>query len=77
MSVTEWGYPMSASDKTRQDFDEIDADGDGYITASELLKASVADNPKISDDNIAAIVQMADEDGDNKVSYEEYTKFVR
>jgi calmodulin len=68
---------MSASDKTRQDFDEIDLDGDGYITASELLRASVKNNPKISDDNIAAIVQMADSDGDNKISYEEYARFVR
>jgi Ca2+-binding EF-hand superfamily protein len=57
---------MSASDKTRQDFDEMDVDGDGYITASELLRTSVENNPKISDDNIAAIVQMADADGDNK-----------
>jgi Ca2+-binding EF-hand superfamily protein len=72
-----WRYPMSASDKTRQDFDEIDQDGDGHITASELLRASVKDNPKISDDNIAAIVQMADSDGDNKISYEEYARFVR
>ena len=68
---------MSSSDKTRQDFDEIDADGDGYITASELLTAMVKDNPKISDDNIFAVVTMADSDGDNKISYEEYAKFVR
>ena len=68
---------MNTSDKTRQDFDEIDVDGDGYITASELLRASVRTNPKISDDNIAAIVQMADSDGDNKISYEEYARFVR
>jgi Ca2+-binding EF-hand superfamily protein len=68
---------MSAGDKTRQDFDEIDVDGDGYITASELLRASVENNPKISDDNVAAIVQMADGDGDNKISYEEYARFVK
>jgi calmodulin len=68
---------MSASDKTRQAFDEIDVDGDGYITASELLRASVENNPKISDDNVAAIVQMADGDGDNKISYEEYARFVK
>jgi Ca2+-binding EF-hand superfamily protein len=72
-----WRYLMSADDKTRQDFDDIDQDGDGYITASELLRASVKDNPKISDDNIAAIVQMADSDGDNKISYEEYARFVK
>jgi calmodulin len=68
---------MSASDKTRQDFAEIDVDGDGYITASELLRASVKNNPNISDDDIASIVQMADADGDNKISYEEYARFVR
>ena len=68
---------MSASDNTRQDFDEIDVDGDGYITASELLRTSVENNPKISDDNVAAIVQMADGDGDNKISYEEYARFVK
>jgi Ca2+-binding EF-hand superfamily protein len=68
---------MSASDNTRQDFDEIDVDGDGYITASELLRSSVEKNPKISDDNIVAIIKMADADGDNKISYEEYARFVR
>jgi Ca2+-binding EF-hand superfamily protein len=76
ISVTKWRYTVDSSDKTRQDFDEIDADGDGYITGSELLVASVK-NPKISDDNIVAIIKMADSDGDNKMSYEEYAKFVR
>jgi Ca2+-binding EF-hand superfamily protein len=68
---------MGASDKARQDFDEIDTDGDGYITASELLRESAKDNPKISDADIAAIIQMADDDGNQRISYEEYTKFVR
>ena len=68
---------MAASDKTRQDFDAIDTDGDGYITASELLKESVKDNPKITNDQIVAIIQMADDDGDLNISYEEYAKFVR
>jgi Ca2+-binding EF-hand superfamily protein len=75
--VSEMRILMNTSDNTRQDFDEIDVDGDGYITAGELLRASVKNNPKISDDNIAAIVQMADSDGDNKISYEEYARFVR
>jgi Ca2+-binding EF-hand superfamily protein len=68
---------MTASDKTRQDFDEIDADGDGYITASEFLTASITENSKISHDDIVKIITMADDDGDKKISYEEYVRFVR
>jgi Ca2+-binding EF-hand superfamily protein len=68
---------MSDGDKTRQDFEEIDTDGDGYITASELLIASVKDNPKIGNDDILTIVTMADDDGDKKITYEEYVRFVR
>ena len=68
---------MTASDKKRQDFDAIDADGDGYITASELLTATVKENPDMSDDEAYTIITMADEDGDNKISYEEYARFVQ
>ena len=61
---------------TKEDFDAIDTDGDGVITASELLTA-LGDNPKVTADEVATIVQMADEDGDLKVTYEEYAKFAR
>jgi calmodulin len=67
---------MSDSDKTRQDFDAIDTDDDGFITANEL-KESFKDNPKVSPENVATIAAMADEDGDQKITYEEYAKFVR
>jgi len=67
---------MSDSDKTREDFDAIDTDDDGYITADEL-KESFKDNPKVSAENVATIAQMADEDGDQKIAYEEYAKLVR
>jgi Ca2+-binding EF-hand superfamily protein len=67
---------MSESDKTKEDFAKIDTDNDGYITADEL-KESLKGNPKISDDNVAQVVAMADEDGDQKITYEEYVKFVR
>lgn len=61
---------------SRADFEAIDTDGDGYITASELLR-SMAENPNVSDDDMATVVTMADEDGDNRISLEEYEKFVR
>jgi Ca2+-binding EF-hand superfamily protein len=61
---------------SREDFDAIDTDNDGHITADEL-KESFKDNPKVSPENVATIAQMADEDGDQKITYEEYAKFVR
>lgn len=59
---------------SKEDFDVIDTDGDGYITASELLR-SLAVDPKVGTDDIAAVIQMADENGDNQISYEEYARF--
>jgi Ca2+-binding EF-hand superfamily protein len=67
---------MSVNDKTREDFDAIDTDDDGYITAAEL-KEYHKDDTQLSEENIATIARMADEDGDQKITYEEYTQFVR
>lgn len=61
---------------SKEDFDAIDTDGDGFITASEMLTA-LSNNPNVSADDIATIVTMADEDGDSKITYEEYAKFAR
>jgi Ca2+-binding EF-hand superfamily protein len=59
---------------SKEDFDAIDTDGDGVITASELLTA-LGSNPKVTPQDVATIIQMADQDGDLKVTYEEYEKF--
>ncbi|MBE8478454.1 EF-hand domain-containing protein [Streptomyces justiciae] len=67
---------MSDIASKRRDFDEIDTDGDGFVTAVELA-ASLQVNPKVSDDNIAAVVEIADEDGDRRIDFDEYAALVR
>ncbi len=56
---------------SREKFDAIDTDGDGFVTAAEL-KASLEGEPGVTDDQMATIVGMADDDGDQKISPEEY-----
>jgi len=60
---------------SKEAFDAIDTDGDGFITAAEM-KASLSDQSGVSDDNVATIVQMADEDGDQKITFDEYEKLL-
>ncbi|MGW4550932.1 EF-hand domain-containing protein [Streptomyces violaceorubidus] len=67
---------MSDIASKRHDFDEIDTDKDGFVTAAELA-ASLQTNPKVSDDNVAAVVKIADEDGDRRIDFEEYAALVR
>lgn len=67
---------MSITDDVRREFEDMDVDNDGYITADELRMA-LQDNPKVSDANIAAIVKMADENGDRRIDLKEYAKFLR
>jgi len=64
------------SDK-RAAFDNIDADGDGFITAAEFKASLQTPDGKVSDANAAAVVKMADEDGDKRIDFDEYAKFVR
>ncbi|MFJ7495099.1 EF-hand domain-containing protein [Streptomyces sp. NPDC097727] len=59
----------------RRDFDEIDTDKDGFVTAAERA-VSLQTDPKVSDDNTAAIVKIAD-DGDRRIDFEEYAELVR
>ncbi|AJT65009.1 EF-hand domain-containing protein [Streptomyces chattanoogensis] len=65
------------SDDKRAAFDKIDTDRDGYITADEFKASLQTGSGKVSDDNAKMIVRMADENGDKKIDYDEYAKFVR
>ncbi|GAA2231744.1 MULTISPECIES: EF-hand domain-containing protein [Kitasatospora] len=67
---------MSSKDSLRRQFDEIDTDHDGYIAADEF-KAYLQKNPKVSDANARAALDYADENSDEQISFEEFSKFVR
>ncbi|MFD7625510.1 EF-hand domain-containing protein [Streptomyces sp. NPDC059851] len=66
---------MSA--EKRAAFNNIDTDGDGFITADEFKASLQRTNTNVSDENIEVIVRMADENGDKKIDFDEYTKLVR
>jgi Ca2+-binding EF-hand superfamily protein len=57
-------------------FQEIDADGDGYITAREL-KESLQQTDGITPEQAEAIVRWADENGDRRIDLKEYAKLSR
>ncbi|MEC3978746.1 EF-hand domain-containing protein [Amycolatopsis sp. H20-H5] len=66
---------MRDKEATERNFKELDSDNDGYITAAEL-KANLQKNPKVSAENVAKIVQLADENGDKRIDYKEYAKYL-
>lgn len=61
---------------SREKFDQIDADGDGLITGGEL-RASLEGTSGISDEDVATIMQMADDDEDRQISFAEYVSAPR
>ena len=53
-----------------QVFNEIDADGNGYITPEEVVTGFKKLGAAVNIDEAKAIVKAADTDGDGRVSYE-------
>lgn len=51
-------------------FKEIDADGNGYITSSEVVAAFEKFGVKITQADAEVIVKAADTDGDGRINYE-------
>ncbi|KQV18706.1 hypothetical protein ASE03_19680 [Kitasatospora sp. Root187] len=67
---------MATEEHARRQFNEIDTDGDGFITASEL-KSYLQKIPAVSDANAAQTFAFADADNDQEISYEEFKDFIR
>ena len=53
-------------------FEQFDADSDGFITPQELKDAWTKMGDSISMEEAEAIVAEADENGDGKVSFDEF-----
>ena len=61
-------------DLRRKIFNEIDADGNGYITPEEVCSGFKKFGVDLTMDDAKAIVKGADTDGDGRVSYNEFVK---
>uniref|UniRef100_A0AC34QQ99 EF-hand domain-containing protein n=1 Tax=Panagrolaimus sp. JU765 TaxID=591449 RepID=A0AC34QQ99_9BILA len=62
--------PLSLSLKAV--FDELDVDGDNFITRSELRTAFQRMNVTLSDQEIKAIYKHVDKNNDGKINFEEF-----
>lgn len=60
----------------REQFDEIDTDGNGWISPVEL-KMYLQQNPRVSDANAEATVRYTDENSDGMISFEEFSAIIR
>ena len=55
-------------------FDEVDSDGSGFITVNEVkdLIRKSGHGGDVSDSEIEALVKACDDNGDGKISFEEF-----
>ncbi len=68
-STTVWDEILKA--ETVRSFSDLDKDGDGFITASELRQALGKDV------SVDALIQQADRNGDGKIDYQEFSDLLR
>jgi Ca2+-binding EF-hand superfamily protein len=55
-------------------FQLVDGDGDGLITAGELQRLMQALGVEVSDAEAAEFVRKADQDGDERISLDEFAQ---
>ena len=67
------GGPVADIEEARRQFDRIDTDGDGFITAAEFKKALAQGGDWNVTESVAeAIIANRDLDGDKLMSFEEF-----
>jgi Ca2+-binding EF-hand superfamily protein len=67
---------MNSEAEAREAFDACDKDGNGFLNGEELRVAFSTVKHTVTDEELDAIVAYADENGDGKLSFEEFAKFV-
>jgi EF-hand domain-containing protein 1 len=58
-------------------FDEIDADGNGFVTSEEFREALLRFGFQISEQQIVTVIRRFDLDGDGQISYQEFEAIFR
>ena len=68
---------MADIEEARREFQRIDANGDGFITAAEL-KAALAEGGdwNVTEEVAAAIIRTRDVNGDKVLSFEEFWTYL-
>jgi Ca2+-binding EF-hand superfamily protein len=56
----------------RQNFDNVDGNGDGWIVTAEFVELLQSLDEELSRDECLLAFEATDDDGDGKISYEEF-----
>lgn len=67
----------SSDDEHRAAFDALDRDGDGLITIIELFRVLRREGFPVTAEQARAVHAAADANGDRRIDYDEYLRFVR
>ncbi|WP_017622491.1 EF-hand domain-containing protein [Nocardiopsis chromatogenes] len=67
---------MSETSEYAATFELVDADGDGRISADELVSLMDRLGGKVTRERAEALISAMDADGDGLITLEEYTRFM-
>lgn len=67
---------MADTRQYAESFALIDADGDGLITATELVRLMRALGDEVTDDAAVQAVELMDTDGDGRISLAEFAGYL-
>ncbi|MGI8331807.1 EF-hand domain-containing protein [Actinomadura scrupuli] len=67
---------MADASEYKATFELVDIDGDGFISPVELKSLMAALGQQITDARAVEVVVQADQNGDGKISLEEFAAFM-